>query len=574
MSGKTPAKYNGKLVEALRDLVRESKWHHHAQIQVRVEEFYPPREQDGALKEISYELRGRVLAQQAAAEGCWTPDRLRDKCDEISDRFEDELVVCDCDFVVEASGVKVKDLLTADRTVRLVEPGQKNVLLCWTSFHSDTDDALRTLCHVFPKFSSSTTTSTKKKQPRIVGLVLDEQPFEARAKVRKLALPFENLWVGTGGWTSKAAKALSLEESSPTAYLFDKNGSYLMSGALEDVLIELQAGEAHSNDDDNDDVGDDKAKGPATSLIPSEAWTRVKSLVDEMKQSDEGAFRAVLRTVSTTSNGQTKMNQRIVLKGELYPEGRPRYFAFKRSFRLDFPSAQTNFGGVQHVTRPRPLNLTSTCCSACSKSVNSTDGKFYFGCLCCNVLLCDHCGASHEAKHPLVVLGVKQHDLGRSLYGIGHVVFLKESDDDDGSADPHPDLGCDCCLSTFGSSSSGAVRYKNLARTEHELCGKCFKESIEFRKNKSADFVETFNCEPSDPFCAMKTSRGVVFSRIDESFVEPKEEEEEEARDKPQQSATTMASPNGHTLYSWLGEPGDRSIVPFGHTEFSWRGVQ
>jgi hypothetical protein len=347
------------------------------------------------------------------------------------------------------------------------------------------------------------------------------------------------------------------------------------------------------NDDNNDDDAEDDPVNN-NPMLDENVLKIVENKVRNMNLTKNSDLNLILRTVSKykcaalkaadqkVQNGgmnivPTKVDQRLIFTGEIFPEGRKAFSNFKEELEVLLISYHTsvNMTAINFVTRPRPLDVFSSLdCSGCRKPFQVTETTCFYGCLVCDdptKAFCADCRLKHDSAHPLVVLGIKHHDLKRTLFGIGHVKIATEDEDFDEEHDgPHPDVGCDACLRSVTADLMNprtlSFRYKNLARQEHELCSKCFVESLKDANMSEQQFYTKYQCHFKDPFCEMKSSIGVSFSRRD-SFFPSGVVEKNPLGQEGGATKLIIACPPGHTEFSWRSPSELRSA---GHTKFSW----
>ena len=226
--------------------------------------------------------------------------------------------------------------------------------------------------------------------------------------------------------------------------------------------------------------------------------------------------------------------------------------------------------GCRHMTRPVPPAPASLC-TECRQPAPS----MLLVCLSCpresstDVTVCRQCAFAHASNHPLLLLGITAQSESGMILGRGHVLWY--TDDNDQVEDKHPGVACDACKGPMIS-----LRYKNLCREDHDLCEDCFALLCELGTGaEDLTFQRQFNCQKSDVFAELKTSRGVEVSR-DRNLAnlafgydhDHHDEEEEEEESKEQAAPVVHDIPPGHTRFSWIAVSGD--AMPMGHTAFSW----
>ena len=434
-------------------------------------------------------------------------------------------------------------------------------MLCWTSFHGDTDGALQSLVEAIQtKVIDSTSI-------RVVSLAMDEEPFAARSKARKIGLqgPTECLWTGEEGWTSKPARALAIEESAPTMFLFDETAACIASGDLDDILASLLSPPIDETMTSHDLIGED-------------AWTSICRECIKLRTENKGRLVVTRRTTIEwwpDEPSKPSISQRFIVSGEIFDDS---VTEVKKALS---PYDKWIRWVAIMVTRPIPFTFHNVCNVDSHKEDVERSADFH--CMVCDRSLCNACQVAHEKKHPLLLTKYSQgKDMARSLFGIGHVEMeeedVREIANRAGGGN-HPDIGCDACLSAIPSSG---IRFKNLAVDEHELCEKCFKDSVEPSQVAKSDkaFAEKFFCNKKDPFCQMRDSRGVAFNRLaKQSTVEEANitmtlshaKQNPVSPNGPLSCSSTKLTntiPYGHTAFSWMGTVSHN--VPNGHTGYSW----
>ncbi|KAH9260797.1 hypothetical protein BASA81_001264 [Batrachochytrium salamandrivorans] len=504
------------------DLVRvitASKWAAKATITEVVEEQFPPPAYPFP---ITYQIRGNITTKEAIAYGCFPPDRVQSMLADVQDGYDEEeyQITSYLDFMIQANySIQVYSFLESDANRPLLFVKQvPNLIICFTSFDVETGPVLEAL--QLPHELSGV---------RITGLLLDEEkPTKATKQFvsRVVQNRFPCFWVGENGWDSEAVQLLCVEESAPSAFLFDANGFCESSGGVDDCieayLIKTLL-----------DKEESKAGGNGAVVADLNAWQEVKQLVPKFQL---GAKWKTTRVVFPKD--QSPPSQVIQISGPVYEEQEAQVRASALS-RFDCHR-------VQVVTHADPLRITSTC-HTCTQQQSSK-----YVCLVCNLSLCPTCAKAHNKTDPLVILS--HGDLSRAILGVGHVI--KDAEQIIGTGDNHPDIGCDCCLVALAGE---VTRFKNLAKMEHDLCQGCFLALIKASNGKEVDeedIDDRFNCHPQDPFCEIKCSRGVAFNRIHGN------------------KTTTRINPKvpqGHTAFSWTTSIGIPELtLPQGHTNFSW----
>lgn len=498
------------------DLVRvitASKWAQKATITEVVEEQFPAPAYPFP---ITYQIRGSITTREAIAYGCFPPDRVQSMLADVQDGYDEEeyQITSYLDFMIQANySIRVYSFLELDASRPLLFVKQvPNLIICFTSFDAETGPVLEAL--QLPRELSGL---------RITGLLLDEEkPTRATKQFvsRVVQNRFPCFWVGENGWGSEAVQLLCVEESAPSAFLFDANGFCECSGGVDDC-IEAYLVRTLLNKDAEEEKG--------LAVADLSAWQEVQKLVPEFQL---GARWKTTRVVFPKDSSPP--SQVIQISGAVYEEQEARVRASALS-RFDCHR-------VQVVTHADPLRVTPTC-HACAQQTSK------YACLVCNLSLCPSCAKTHDKTDPLAILS--HGDLSRAILGVGHV--LKDPEQTVGAGESHPDIGCDCCLVALAGE---ATRFKNLAKMEHDLCQGCFLALVKASNGKEVDeedIDDRFNCHPQDPFCEIKCSRGVTFNRTRGSKTSP--------------AAVVAKIPQGHTAFSWTPIV---ATVPQGHTSFSW----
>ena len=514
---------NQQLIKALLKLLKDSNWHSKSRLLIITEEnsLFP------AEKTYEYILEGSIFVAEALALRCWTPDQMRDQCEELIDQYKEE-VSCLLDFIVQTKNdINVHDIVNG-KHVRLFKENQSQLILCWSSYHEDTLSDLETLSRIYPSISNKL---------QVVGLIMDEDPSQARKIIAK-QYPFPNYWVGEDGFSSEVALLLSYDDPAPTAFVFDETGKNVAAGLLQDILIEnLQTNgelildhqfESHEN-------------LPKTSkYISHSTWENIKTELQILKHLD---LSATLKTTyqffpsSKTPEKDFLVYQKIIFEGNVFF---PEFEREIRKLKNFIPvNEESDWENVQFIKKPKYEN--PKICTNCSSD------KVKYACLLCQKMyLCKACGDVHLPKnHPLAILDLGE--ISKAIYGIGDVT-VSLVDADSFSEELHPDIACNGCLRPITSS----IRYRNLAKDDHDLCETCYQR---FLRDPTVDF----GCELTDPFCEMKDSNGVVFLLNQIKL--------------PVRNRISV--PFGHTEFTWSSEyqpSSSVSLFPVGHTAFSWKG--
>lgn len=449
------------------------------------------------------------------------------------------------DFLVQANDAKAVDLRHDGDKTRLFKENSANLVLSFAAFKSkEADEAIKTLNHAIA--------TLRKLDIRVVVLAVDEDSHRPKLRMKVADPTIDFLWTGSKAWNSHACKALSVEEADPTAFYFNEMGNCEIVGTIEEVLLGLAGMKSKTARAEQEDQDDDELDQFTPDVVISDStWESLKMDVETMAKSDLANLTALRRTETTyvdrTASGlvekaQRKIKQRIVVAGDVFPEGREAFNGFLRKFN---ENALLGHQGVHFVVRAKPFAFGLTC-SKCLLKLQS----LHYGCLVDGETFCAKCADQHDDKHPLVVLGSARTNLNSTTFGLGHVVGVHDEVMD--ANDFHPDIGCDGCALPIGQG----VRYKNLSRDDHDLCQRCFQS---FCKTIATETESNYNCQASDPFARIKNSRGVGFSRSGgESLLE-------KAFESP-------SPPPGHTEFSWVAVRRDDK-VGVGHTMFSWGAV-
>jgi hypothetical protein len=495
-------------------------------------------------------------------------------------------------------------------------------ILCWTSWDKNSRTAIERvikMSRTHPTRIPTTLCFDPDPNRACESLSRDQRKWITTTNVQH-----KWLWAGPDGWESEAARFLSLQDSGPTAFIFDDEGNIVESGDPDE--LEIYDPDFFVGDDDEDDHDDEhdhdeqdaitKITDPRMdNLTPSQAETFLEEIITKLKpvvnkivseKLNGIPFTVLMRTKTeitpaitttsstttptTTSNYNLTIHRQFYVAGDVFPIAEEEFEQFGKW--LDDHATGVGWLGVRHVTPAKKIT-PALACTLCGKPTIPKVGEIRYVCFICrplhashteDVTLCPTCAHTHDIHHPLAVLFPFSAREG-IMYGRNHVVSTATTTTNN-SSNPHPNVLCDACASPIEK-----LRYKNLCVLDHDLCHNCFKMFREFSAVATHPKFDTFfHCKSNHIFVEMKSSRGLRFDR--EHVMETTATGGDVTPTTTiltiptivttttstiestsiGNSSTTLQNkiPRGHTAYSWI--PSKGQPIPRSHSIYSWRG--